>query len=387
MSRQSVAADTVILLSHGFQAEYEAGIANGLARNGLNVVLVGSDSTLYERLDPSIRALNLRGCHDPQRSRFQKVWNLVRYFFSYQYLLLTTPHAAVHLIGQFTTNRPLLFLAEMLVTRVVARRVWLTVHNVMPHEKHTRFNHAVHRCLYALPHELVVHTERTRQRLAELFALDGKRVRVLEHGIARFPDFDAVARDRIRARLGLGPTDRLLLFFGNLGLYKGPDLLIEAFGRLPAEAGWHLHIAGRCRHADLRRQMDELIAGCPHSPRIHWEEGYVADDEVPAFFFAADALALPYRHIDQSGVLFMAMATGLPVIASDVGSFREYVAAHAGAIVPPEDVTALASAIEQFVPLDESERRLLAERARRFDWALTARSLCRAYHPTNPEEA
>ena len=51
----------IILLPHGFQAEYELGFANGLARNGVNVTLIGSDTTLISRLEPSVKLLNLRG--------------------------------------------------------------------------------------------------------------------------------------------------------------------------------------------------------------------------------------------------------------------------------------------------------------------------------------
>lgn len=379
MTYASDANRTVILLSHGFQSEYEAGIANGLARNGLKVVLVGSDATLYGRLDPDVEAINLRGSHDPKRARWRKAWNLLRYFAAYQWLLLTRKHAAVHLIGQFTTANPLVSLFEAILTRLWSRRLVLTVHNVMPHEKHTPFNRLIHKLLYAVPNALVVHTARTRQRLHDLFGIAPEQVRVVEHGIARFPQFDVEARRSIRSRLGVAEHEQLALFFGNLGLYKGPDLLLDAFARLPVATNWSLLITGRCRHADLRVQIQGLIDSHPLRPRIHWEEGFVADEEVPAIFFAADLLVLPYRHIDQSGVLFMAMATGLPVLATDVGSFRDYVRAHAGSTVPAEDVEALRAAMESFQPLDEPARRGLAEAARRFDWTATSRTLLDVY--------
>ena len=52
---------------------------------------------------------------------------------------------------------------------------------------------------------------------------------------------------------------------------------------------------------------------------------YIPDSETEIYFKAADVLVLPYAHVFQSGVLFLAYGFGLPVIATDVGSFREEV--------------------------------------------------------------
>ena len=52
----------------------------------------------------------------------------------------------------------------------------------------------------------------------------------------------------------------------------------------------------------------------------------MSDGEVPAFFRRADLVVLPYREIDQSGVLFTALAFGKPLLLSDVGGFPEVAA-------------------------------------------------------------
>jgi D-inositol-3-phosphate glycosyltransferase len=50
---------------------------------------------------------------------------------------------------------------------------------------------------------------------------------------------------------------------------------------------------------------------------------FIPDHEVEIYFKAADVLVLPYRDIFQSGVLFLAYSFGLPVIATDIGSFKD----------------------------------------------------------------
>ncbi len=70
---------------------------------------------------------------------------------------------------------------------------------------------------------------------------------------------------------------------------------------------------------------------------------FVTDSEMPAFFRRADLVVLPYRRIDQSGVLYTALAFGKAMVLSDVGGFSEIGRDHGAAeLVPPGDRDALA---------------------------------------------
>ena len=67
----------------------------------------------------------------------------------------------------------------------------------------------------------------------------------------------------------------------------------------------------------------------------------------------ADVLVLPYKEIFQSGVLFLAYSFGLPVVATDVGSFREeIVEGSTGFLCQPGDPAELAKAIETYFASD-----------------------------------
>src|SRR5689334_1348981 len=94
----------VTLLSHGFNAEYEIGFANGLALNGVDVVLLGSDNTLTERARPGVRVLNVRGQQSPKRSVIAKLLNMLRYFGAYLGFLAKRRGHPVHVIGLFSTR-------------------------------------------------------------------------------------------------------------------------------------------------------------------------------------------------------------------------------------------------------------------------------------------
>ena len=87
--------------------------------------------------------------------------------------------------------------------------------------------------------------------------------------------------------------------------------------------------------------------------RILLRADYIPDDETEIYFKAADVLVLPYRHIYQSGVLFLAYSYGLPVLAADVGSLKdEIVEGKTGFVFRPEDPVNLAETIERYFASD-----------------------------------
>ena len=69
----------VVLVSHGFQTNYERGFTNGLADAGVAVTLVSSDRTDYAGLRPGIHTVNLRGSQEEDRPGWAKALNMLRY--------------------------------------------------------------------------------------------------------------------------------------------------------------------------------------------------------------------------------------------------------------------------------------------------------------------
>jgi glycosyltransferase involved in cell wall biosynthesis len=91
---------------------------------------------------------------------------------------------------------------------------------------------------------------------------------------------------------------------------------------------------------------------------------FIPRSEAAQLFVEADLLVLPYIQASQSGPLIIAMAFGLPVVATDVGDITSVVRSIGmGLIVPPRDSYALAEAISK-AALDENLRKLFSERAK-----------------------
>jgi glycosyltransferase involved in cell wall biosynthesis len=120
--------------------------------------------------------------------------------------------------------------------------------------------------------------------------------------------------------------------------------------------------------------------------KIILRKEYIPDEETEVFFKAADVLALPYRYIYQSGVLFLGYSFGLPVLAADVGSLRdEIVEGKTGFVFKPEDPVDLERAIETYFS-SELFTDLSARRAeirdfamKRNSWTAVGQSTIRTY--------
>ena len=57
---------------------------------------------------------------------------------------------------------------------------------------------------------------------------------------------------------------------------------------------------------------------------IDIQRGFLSEEELSALFYSADAVLLPYKVTAGSGVMFDALAHGVPFVASDLGFFREF---------------------------------------------------------------
>ena len=164
-----------------------------------------------------------------------------------------------------------------------------------------------------------------------------------------------MAAERVRQ----GNPDLSLLAFGAIRPYKGIDLALEALARVRPDLHVRLTVAGVFWDGGeaLRGQIAALGLG----ERVELRDGFVSNEEAALLFSASDASVLPYRSATQSGVVQLSFAYGVPVIATAVGGLPEAVAdGHDGLLCPPEDIAALARAIERMA----DERARLAEGVR-----------------------
>ncbi len=229
------------------------------------------------------------------------------------------------------------------------RPLVLTAHDVLPRESRPGQLHAQRR-LYERVDAVVVHSHHGRERLVVDLAVDPEKVRVIPHGA--FTHLAELEPAQLPAPLAAtdGPV---VLFFGLLRPYKGLDVLLDAWRGV---AGAELWVVGM-----PRMPVGPLRATAPSS--VRWVSRFVSDPEAAALFRRADLVVLPYREIDQSGVLFTALAFGKPLLLSAVGGFPEIAEAGAAEFVAPGDRAALHLALRRLLD-DPGRREALAAAAR-----------------------
>jgi glycosyltransferase involved in cell wall biosynthesis len=249
------------------------------------------------------------------------------------------------------------------------RPLVLTAHDVLPREPR-RGQLAAQKRLYERMDAVIVHSLHGQQRLIDELRLDPNLVHVIPHGVLK--PWEDLPEQQLPENLreAKGPV---VLFFGLLRPYKGLDLLLEAWREI---SGAELWIVGMPR-MDISQMRSEAPAG------VRFLTGYVPDAQILALMHRASFAVLPYREIDQSGVLFTALGAGTPLLLSDVGGFPEIASTGAARIFKSGDSDALRTAIEELLSSPDTlaqmseQARMTSERD--FSWAKTAEQTLALY--------
>jgi D-inositol-3-phosphate glycosyltransferase len=361
---QSIAPDaareiSVSLLTGGGDKPYVFGLATELISKGAALELIGSDYLDCPEFHgkPELKFLNLRGDQRLEVSFTRKALRILTYYARLIRYAATAEPRIFHILWNnkfLAFDRTLL----MLYYRMLGKKTVLTVHNVNAGKRDsndTLLNRLTLRIQYRLADHIFVHTEQMKVELIAEFGVQGARVTVIPFGINNAVPDTSLTRTEARQRLGIRDDERSILFFGNIAPYKGLEYLVAAFEQIRSQHDNHrLIIAGWPKNCGRYwTAIREAIHKDVQDGRVLLRADYIPDDETELYFKEADVLVLPYRHVYQSGVLFLGYSFGLPVLAADVGSLRdEIVEGKTGFVFRPEDPAALAKAIERYFASD-----------------------------------
>ncbi len=147
-----------------------------------------------------------------------------------------------------------------------------------------------------------------------------RRGTVIYHGAEPNIEVSSSANDKqqLRNEFGLPSDKMLLLAFGYAGSYKGFDVL----GSLRLPDGWSLVVKQTKHERGSEKPIDVRKSGDSNVISLHL--GYLDDSTLSKLFFACDAIIFPYKIVSISGVMFDALAHGLPFVASDLKFFKEF---------------------------------------------------------------
>lgn len=340
---------------------YAFELTMALASRGVHVDVIGSDEIDSPELHTTsnVSFLNFRGSHDTRLSFTKKLWKLLVYYARLMRYVARSKPKIFHILWNNKLeafDRTLL----MLYYKVLGKKIAFTAHNVNQARRDSKdswWNRTTLKIQYHCCDHMFVHTQKMKDELCGDFGIAETDVTVIRHPVNNaFPDTKLTPAEAKR-RMGLNDGEKAILFFGRIRPYKGIEYLLDAFRVLAADkpASYRLIIAGEPKKGseeylhEIRQRVKAEFAHGEVILRIQ----FIPDEEMELYLKGADVLVLPYKEIFQSGVLFLAYSFGLPVVATDVGSFREeIVEGRTGFLCKPGDPSDLAKAMETYFASD-----------------------------------
>lgn len=216
----------------------------------------------------------------------------------------------------------------------------------------------------------------TADIIAKRHAFAANRIEVVHRG-SDLEAFSESAKNEARgkkllAAWGVDENSRIILNVARLTWWKGQRVLVDALAALAGDGAcdWTAILAGSDQGREAyRRELEERIRDAGLDGRVKLV-GHCAD--IPAVHAVADIAVVASTEPEAFGrAAVEAQASGVPVIATDLGAAPETVLAppevteeeRTGYRVPPGDAASLAEALRKALALAPGERKALARRA------------------------
>ena len=238
---------------------------------------------------------------------------------------------------------------------------------------------------------IIANSHWTRDELIRI-GVPARPIRLIFPGVDTQRYRPGLATDDLRASIGLGSNQPLLLSVGRLTRRKGFDQLLKSMPALLA-AGHDLHYA-LIGIGDDRNYLQKLSEQLGVSERVHFL-GHVPEDDLPRWYNLATLFAMPNREIDGDtegfGLVFLeAAACGCPAIAGDAGGTGDALEdGVTGLRVNGADQATVYAAIANILDHPALATRMAQagrQRARsEFDWQRVADKTLALSHPGLPD--
>ncbi len=219
---------------------------------------------------------------------------------------------------------------------------------------------------------IITRSEDLRQRLLKAGS-EEDRVSTVYNGVdlETFHPGDKIAA---RAELKLPIDGKVLLFVGNFLPVKGLDLLIRSVAQISTTIAEPLHLV-MIGSGPLQSELANLArqSGLKDS-QIYWA-GRRAPAEVAQFMRAADAVCLTSHNEGVPNVLLEALASGRPLVSTDVGGISEIInpSPQGGVLVKGRETAAYATALRQVIQSPPNTN-LLSNYSNSFAWRRCAQT-------------
>jgi glycosyltransferase involved in cell wall biosynthesis len=191
---------------------------------------------------------------------------------------------------------------------------------------------------------------------------------IVRYGTAGVPDFDRDYRQDFFAKHPALQGKRFFLFFGRVHPKKGPDLLIEAVGRMKRSGQWdvenmRLVLAGPT-DSEYAERLKKLIVTEDIADVTYWT-GMLTGDEKWGVLQAAEAFVLP-SHQENFGIAVAeSLSVSVPVLITHAVNISPEIAVDGAGFSEEDTVSGVYRMLRKWILLPEPQREEMRRQARR----------------------
>lgn len=324
--------------------KYSFSLANALTDYG-NEIVLAIDQKKEEENCVS-RRWNLFNTDEKDVSKLAKLKN---YFFSYRAIyneMKTGNYDVLH--TQWLIFSPIDYHFIKKIKRTCGVRYVVTVHDILPFNEKF-YDYKYHRKVYALADSIILQAENNKIRFAELFPELVYKTNMIPHG--HFLEYaEKIEQNVARNYLGIPENKFVFLFFGQIKKVKGLGVLLEAYSKFCKNntmADVLLIVAGKVWKDDFS-QYQEIIKNNGIQKFVRTDIRFIPDEEIKYYYSASNCCVLPYLDVYQSGVIQLCYAYEKPVVATNIGAFKEIVVdGETGFLVETSSVESLCSGLKR----------------------------------------
>lgn len=317
-----------ITIIYSVEPSYILGLLDGLSKiPDVYVNFLGSDRSITVRDKyKNIKFINIRGSQESNVGLINKIYRIILFYFKLLAYILEDNSQLYHL---HFPNKFLFidFVLTNILLKLKGKKIIYTAHNIdfdTRDKKQSLYKKIILNFHYRIVNHIIVHNKFSHRILVQRYPFTKTKITISRIGLNIVTRKTGLRKIQARRLLSIDINKKVLLFFGGINPYKGLETLIEAFSQLIIDdSDYLLIIAGAPRDKKYFKEIKSIIYKSELKDYGLFSFDFIPDEEVEKFFMASDCCILPYRAIFQSGLHVLSYSFGIPVIASNVGSFKE----------------------------------------------------------------
>lgn len=305
-------------LEDGGIAHYAHNLMNTLVRKGVDAVLFTSESyelkkgrlkypaycTMFKLAAIAIKLVPALNDEKGLASFIRRFLKLIEYPFNVLEALMLSKKKGIRILHLQSVN--LVDLLFVIIFKIFGAKLIYTIHNVNPrHKKMLWYHKMLYRKMYSICDRLIIHSERGKEEIIELFGIDFRKISVIPHGNYNFfVPKEMMPKNLAKSALGISDEWKTILFFGAIRDNKGLANILHAMP-LIKEKNRKVKLLIIGEPYENYKRYRKIINDKEIEENVYEKLEYVENEDIAKYFFATDVVVLPYNEITQSGVFFV----------------------------------------------------------------------------------